>query len=180
MENLAVVIGSSINWIILALAIITFGGFIYTYIRVGKIQNKIDADSKKSGGRKVYTGNGIMKEADVYSWEDILNNLETFNNVQIRYSIYEQFVPVFPLLGILGTVAGLIMQLGNIDQMREALALSMSTTFWGLIAAISLKIVDAIWISTAVNKMSLEFDSFEQNYQMVKDKFEQENENNRG
>ncbi len=177
MESLAVFIGSSINWIILFLALLTFGGFIYTYIQVGKIQNKIESDGKKSGGRKVYTGNGFRKEADVYSWEDILNNLETFNNVQIKYSIFEQFVPVFPLLGILGTVAGLIMQLGNIDQMREALALSMSTTFWGLIAAILLKIIDAIWVSSAVNKMALEFDSYEQNYQMVKDKYEQENEN---
>ena len=102
--------------------------------------------------------------------------MEDFNKIQLKYSIFEQFVPIFPLLGILGTVAGLIQQLGDVDQMRDALALSMSTTFWGLIAAIGLKIVDAIWISKAVNKMGLYFDMYEQNYQMAKDKFIEENE----
>ncbi len=181
MEGLAVFIGSFINWFILGLALITLGGFAYTIINVGKIQKKIETDKKKSGGRKEYTSGGIKKEADVYTWEDNLDNLELFNKVQLRYSIFEQFIPIFPLLGILGTVAGLIQQLGNVEQMRDALAVSMSTTFWGLIAAIVLKIVDAIWVSKVVNQMVLYFETYEQNYQMVKDKYEQESEKtNRG
>lgn len=176
MESLAVFIGSFINWIILGLGLITLGGFAYTIIGVGKIWKKIDADKKKSGGRKEYTSGGIKKEADVYSWEDNLDNLELFNKVQLKYSVFEQFIPIFPLLGILGTVAGLIQQLANRDQMREALALSMSTTFWGLIAAIVLKIIDAIWVSKVVNEMIMFFETYEQNYQMVKDKYEQESE----
>ena len=160
---------------------ITVGGFAYTMIGVGKVQNKIDSDKKKSGGRKEFTGSGIKKEADVYSWEDNLDNLELFNQVQLKYSIFEQFVPVFPLLGILGTVAGLIQHLGDSEQMRAALSLSRSTTFWGLIAAICLKIIDAVFVSKTVNQMALFFDIYEQNYQMVKDKYEQENEKvNRG
>ena len=59
--------------------------------------------------------------------------------------------------------------------MKEALTLSMSTTFWGLIAAIVLKFADAILVSKTVNKMELYFDTFEQNYNMAKDKFALDN-----
>ena len=61
--------------------------------------------------------------------------------------------------------------------MRDALAVSMSTTFWGLIAAIILKVVDAVLVSKTVNKMSLYFETYEQSYQMVRDKHMRENDN---
>jgi biopolymer transport protein ExbB/TolQ len=73
-------------------------------------------------------------------------------------------------LGILGTVAGLIEKLGNIAEMESALSISMGTTFVGLLAAIFLKIIDAVWVNRSINKMTLFFDTFEQNYQMAKDK----------
>ena len=178
MEGLAIFIGSCINWIIAILALITLGGFAYVVYDIGKLDARMDGDRNKSGRRKEYTDGGIKKEADVYTWEDNLEYLEAFNKTQLRYSIFEQFIPIFPLLGILGTVSGLIQQLGDVEQMREALAVSMSTTFWGLIAAISLKIVDALFVSRTVNKKALYFDTFEQNYQMVKDKYDQEIEKN--
>lgn len=177
MESLAIFIGQFINWIILGLALVTIAGFAYTVLGVSKLKGKIDEDRKKTGGRKEYTSGGIKKDADVYSWEDNLNYLEVFNKIRLRYFIFEQFVPVFPLLGILGTVAGLIQQLGDREQMREALALSMSTTFYGLIAAILLRVIDAVFVSKMVNQMAIFFDTFEQNYQMVKDKYDQENDN---
>ena len=166
--------GSVIIFLIIVLALVTIGGFAYTVLNVTKLKNKMDEDRKKSGGRKEYTGGGIKKEADVYTWEDNLNYLESFNKIRVNYSIFEQFVPIFPLLGILGTVAGLIQRLGDINKMMEALSTSMWTTFWGLIAAILLKIVDAIFVSKPVNNMELFFDMFEQNYQMVKDKHDLE------
>ncbi|MCR5823037.1 MAG: MotA/TolQ/ExbB proton channel family protein [Lachnospiraceae bacterium] len=179
MEGLAIFIGSCINWIIALLAVLTLIGFAWVVFEIGKLDGIMN--SKKKGRKKEYTEGGIKKEADVYTWEETLDYLESFNRIQLVYSIFEQFIPVFPLLGILGTVAGLIQQLGDVDQMRAALALSMSTTFWGLIAAITLKVVDAVLVSKSVNKKALYFEMFEQNYQMVKDKFDQETENgNRG
>lgn len=168
MEKLAIIIGNSINFIIAGLAIVTLGGFVYVLFRLAKLDS--DIESEKKGGRKDYVDGGIKKNPDAITWEDTLEHVGVFNSIQLTYSIFEQFVPVFPLLGILGTVAGLIQQLDNVSEMRNALALSMSTTFWGLIAAILLKIIDAVWVSKAINKMGLYFDFYEQNYNMVKDK----------
>ena len=176
MEGLAIFIGQFINWIILGLALITVGGFAFVVFKIGVLNNRMIEDRRKNGGRKDYPEGGYKKNADVYTWEDNLAYLEDFNKIQLKYSVFEQCVPVFPLLGILGTVAGLIQQLGNIDEMKAALTTSMSTTFWGLVAAILLKIIDAVFVSKTVNKMNLYFETFDQNYQMTKDKHLSENE----
>ena len=179
LANLAIFIGAYINWIILFLAVVTIGGFLWTYFKVKTLREKMDEDRKKSGGRKEYTEGGIKMDADVYTWEDNLVYMEKFNKVLLTYSVFEQFVPLFPLFGILGTVSGLIQQLSNSEQLRRALETSMSTTFLGLIAAIVLKIMDALLVSKAVDERAMYFDAFEQNYQMVKDKHSQEVEADR-
>ncbi len=175
MEGLAIFIGQSINGIIIALTIITLAGFGYCVYGVNKIQLKIDEKHKKNRSTQ-FTPGGILKNPDAYTWEEILGYKEDFNKIQLVYSVFEQFVPVFPLLGILGTVAGLIQQMGDIDKMSEAISLSMSTTFWGLIAAILLRVLDAVFVSKSVNRMDLFFDTFEQNYNMARDKFFQDGE----
>lgn len=175
MDSLAIIIGNSINGLILVFFIITVVGFVVVVMNATKLQYTIEEKQKKKRSTE-YTPGGIQKTPDAYSWEEMLEYKEEFNNkVQIIYSIFEQFVPIFPLLGILGTVAGLIQHLDDITKMQEALTLSMSTTFWGLIAAIVLKFTDAILVSKKVNKMEFYFDSFEQNYNMAKDKFELDN-----
>lgn len=169
MESLAIIIGHSINGIIIVFAVITIAGFAYVVMNLTKLKNSIDEKHKKSRSTE-FTPGGIMKTPDAYTWEETLEYKEEYNKIQLVYSIFEQFVPIFPLLGILGTVAGLIQQLDNIDQMRDALAVSMSTTFLGLIAAIVLKLADALLVSKSINKMEMYFDTFEQNYQMARDK----------
>ncbi|MBR4146217.1 MAG: MotA/TolQ/ExbB proton channel family protein [Lachnospiraceae bacterium] len=174
MDSLAIIIGNSINGLILVLAIITIAGFAYVVMNISKLQNTIDEKHKKKRSTE-FTPGGIQKTPDAYTWEEILEYKEEYNKIQLIYATFEQFVPIFPLLGILGTVAGLIQHLDDINKMKEALTLSMSTTFWGLIAAIVLKFADAILVSKTVNKMELYFDTFEQNYNMAKDKYALDN-----
>ena len=176
MDGLAIIIGQCINWIIGILFLVTLGGLVWVVSGVGKLKLRMDNDRKKSRGRIDYTPNGYQRNPDTYTWEDTLGYLDEFNHIQLNYDIFEQFIPVFPLLGILGTVAGLIQQLSDITKMQEALGMSMSTTFFGLLAAISLRIVDALWTSKNVNKMSMYFDTFEQNYQIARDKHLQDSE----
>ena len=169
MESLAIIIGHSINGIIIGLAVITIAGFAYVVMNITKLKNSIDEKHKKNRSTE-FTPGGIKKTPDAYTWEETLEYKEEYNKIQLIYQTFEQFVPIFPLLGILGTVAGLIQQLDNIDQMRDALALSMSTTFLGLIAAVVLKFADALFVSRTVSTMEMYFDTFEQNYQMARDK----------
>ena len=169
MESLAIIIGHSINGIIIGLSIITVAGFAYVVMKITKLKNTIDLKHKKSRSTE-FTPGGIRKTPDAYTWEETLGYKEEYDKIQLIYATFEQFVPIFPLLGILGTVAGLIQQLDNIDEMRDALAVSMSTTFLGLIAAIVLKFADAILVNKTVSAMGLYFDTFEQNYQMARDK----------
>ena len=178
MGTLASVIGALINWAIFALAIATLIGFIWVRTQTDGLKRKMDDDRRKARGRVDYTEGGFQRNSDVYKWEDTLQYMEDFKKILLRYDTFGQFVPVFPLLGILGTVCGLIQQLGDIDAMYEALATSMSTTFWGLIAAIVLKLIDAFVVSSRVNEMSFIFDSFEQEYQVARDKYLQESREN--
>ena len=104
-------------------------------MNITKLKASIDEKHKKNRSTE-FTPGGIQKTPDAYTWEEILEYKEEYNKIQLIYQTFEQFVPIFPLLGILGTVAGLIQQLDHIDQMRDALAVSMSTTFLGLIAAV--------------------------------------------
>ena len=52
MNKLTIVIGDSINFIILALAIITLFGFVYVLLKLSQLQGKMDDERKKSGGRR--------------------------------------------------------------------------------------------------------------------------------
>lgn len=176
MDVLSLIVKATIYFFIAGLALITAIGFAYVVFSIGKLNRKMTEDHKKD--RKAeYTKGGIKKAPDVYTWAETLEYLETFNKIRLKYSIFEQFVPVFPLLGILGTVAGLIQQLNDINAMKDALGTSMYTTFLGLLAAIILRVIDAIKVSKSVNEMELYFDAFEQNYQMTREEHEQTNNN---
>ncbi len=168
-------LGTLINVIIITLAVITAGGFIWVKSSLDKIVKKRDEKHKK-GRSTEYTQGGIVRTPDAITWEETLDEKEVFDGICVKYQVVAQFIPIFPLLGILGTVAGLILQMNTsgIEQMREALGTSMWTTFWGLVAAISLKLVDALFISNSINKMDNYFENFEQNYHMVRDKKDQE------
>lgn len=78
---------------------------------------------------------------------DTIREFETrFNRVCSWYDSLAQLISVFPLLGILGTVSGLMAQMGagDIKEMLSALNLALSTTYYGLMWAIVLKIFTSL------------------------------------
>ncbi|MCH5196442.1 MAG: MotA/TolQ/ExbB proton channel family protein [Oscillospiraceae bacterium] len=58
------------------------------------------------------------------------------------YALFTNITAVFPLLGILGTVASL-MRLSGTDDLSENFSSALITTFAGLVAAIIFKIMDS-------------------------------------
>ncbi len=68
-----------------------------------------------------------------------------FNEICSSYEVCSQLITLFPLMGILGTVAGLMLQLdksgADIALIKAGLDVALSTTFAGLVAAIILKAI---------------------------------------
>ena len=76
---------------------------------------------------------------------DTIRGYETnFNKAVAWFNSLAQLIPVFPLFGILGTVAGLMLQLqaeGDIEKIANGLDVALRSTFWGLLWTIGLKIL---------------------------------------
>lgn len=66
-----------------------------------------------------------------------------FNQTCSRCNIYNQLISLFPLLGILGTVLGLMLQVNaqEIEKMIVSLDVALASTFWGLLFSIGLKFI---------------------------------------
>ncbi len=95
---------------------------------------------------------------------DSVRNLEkSFNVIRIRHNVYSQLIPVFPLLGILGTVAGLLLQLktGSDTVQFRNLDLALGSTFWGVVFSIILKTVDAIFPSRIISSTEILLDDYD-------------------
>lgn len=95
---------------------------------------------------------------------DTIRKYETeFNKKCSWHGVLVQCIPVFPLFGILGTVAGLMLELqaGNIDAMMQSLDVALETTFWGLLFAILLKVVEAVFSARIISDVEVMLDDFD-------------------
>lgn len=99
----------------------------------------------------------VSKREDVYQYK------EEFNDLCGKYAAVVQLIPLFPLFGILGTVAGLMLQVSTeeSDAIYAALNTSLSSTFYALIAAIMLKLVDSFLVLKRVNEIEGTFDDYD-------------------
>ena len=156
---------------------------VFFFVINNKVKNLdkeiIKSRSKsRSGMRLSKDKKSLEEDPDATNLGRNLDFLDEFNQIRINYSVLEQIIPIFPLLGILGTVAGLIPMLGkeDISAMWGEMGTSMYTTFYGLVAAIVLKFYDALVVGKNINKMAVSFDMFDQSYQMAKDKIILEND----
>ena len=86
-----------------------------------------------------------------------------FNTVCSRFNVYVQLIPIFPLLGLLGTVVGLMLEVngGDIEQMMGSLNVALMTTFSGLIWAIVLKTIVAFSPSKTINDVEIMLDDYD-------------------
>lgn len=74
--------------------------------------------------------------------DELLELKEQSRRASRSYALYSNITAIFPLLGILGTVASL-MGLGSVDDLSANFASALWTTFLGLICAIVFKTLDA-------------------------------------
>lgn len=71
---------------------------------------------------------------------------------ELFYRFVQYSIEALPLLGTLGTVVGLINNSINADALQSNFLYALTSTFWGLIGAIIVKFVDAMWTSKIMQK----------------------------
>lgn len=116
----------------------------YQYNNDSRLEKKT-----KSGEEKI----------ESYDLEKLNNTKEDFFRHYAEYVSASQLIPLFPLLGILGTVFGLMLGLRQqdmavaVNQLVSGLGVALSTTFAGLIVTVGLKIIDAYGPGKLVNQI---------------------------
>lgn len=96
--------------------------------------------------RMTYTLNVRKHGKKTESGIQIVQNNEisaiTLSSLKKRIALFNVLVEILPLLGTLGTVVGLIDVSSNPDHMKTSFLVALTSTFWGIAFAVSLKIVD--------------------------------------
>ena len=129
-----------------------------------KIEDALERRNKK------YRFNGDLKEIEESDDDsssitpDTIRKYETeFNKKCSWHGVLIQFIPIFPLLGILGTVAGLMLQIqaNDLEGMMASLDVALTTTLFGLIFAIALKLIEAVFPSRVIYDVEVMLEDFD-------------------
>ncbi|MCR5461046.1 MAG: MotA/TolQ/ExbB proton channel family protein [Acetatifactor sp.] len=143
-------LGKYMNVIIIAGGVIVLFFLIKNYIKLYTKKSFIhDAMNRKNKETYLNASTGEVEErekSEAVTPDTIRDYEKSFNEVVSGYNACTQFIPLFPLLGILGTVSGLLVQVKaqNIDEMFKSLDVALSSTFWGLIVTVILKICSTV------------------------------------
>lgn len=127
---------------------------------------RIRADAVKIHGavyRKDYFGllpddtkKRLSKDRAVNAKEMPINDLFNIReNMNSKYAFFTNFTTMFPLMGMLGTVVSLIPMVDKMGEQSTGLFFTaLTSTFWGIVAAILCKVLDA-FISPVIDDIEL-------------------------
>ncbi len=168
--NLFDIIGKAINPIIAVLGAGVLIYLVYVSRQLTELRDKTAEQLQGNRGRVYHNQKTLdlkQRETAIAKREDTYPLRKTFDEICAKYLAVAQLIPVFPLLGILGTVAGLIAQVNAQDapQIYASLDTALSTTFWGLVAVIVLKFVEALLVQRKINDIETIFNDYDIKYQ---------------
>ena len=131
-------------------------------ISINSIQIRRLGKPKRTGKARVTTTAEVVKDMDYHQDMDIVK--EEYQNTESWYTAFSLVIQLFPLLGILGTVAGLYQAMNEQTDMYTGVGFALSSTVIGIIWAIIYKIVDIIFTARAINYIDEGLDIYEKNY----------------
>lgn len=129
---LAVMLYKAGNWIIIVLAVINGVFYVLTKNKIKKADDMFHPKNDKV--------NGVSARMQ-WSPEEISKLKNMRNELVKTYAWYANITAIFPLLGILGTVASLVTY--SDVTMMENFTVALSTTLLGAFFAILFKSIDA-------------------------------------
>lgn len=168
MEGILQFISDYANMMIIIAGLGVAAALVWNANHLSNHKTKIEEALKRRN--KKYITNVESKEleeeedVDAAITPDTIRRYEMeFNKTCSWHNVFTQLIPVFPLLGILGTVAGLMLQTkaGDIAGMLASLDVALVTTFWGLVWAIILKLLEAFYPSRVIYDVEVMLDDFD-------------------
>ncbi len=155
---------------------------IYLLVKSRSILHGVKRDVKELRGYNITVGRKINKsekhvvEKEISGTKKI--DYEKMNEVRVEYqraekyyARYQQMIPLFTMLGILGTVAGLYLGVSNgeeIQEMFRGLGIALSTTVFGIFLAIAFKVVDIALLNGVVIEVDSQMELVEKDYNEYK------------
>lgn len=165
--------GGVINWVIII-------AFAYTLARLSIVTNGMKNILRRINDvyREVSNEVGINARSGAvgnYRYVEIDNRAvdsarDDFNKAGSSYISYTQLIPVFPLLGLFGTICGLLpglsqMTTNDMTGLYGSLSVALVSTFFGLIASIILKLYIALKSSRIINDIECQLVEIDRKYE---------------
>lgn len=159
-----------INIIIIAFAILTLVQVCSKKNEFGKILSKIKNKQDNPEYRNKLNRKNLETESlkiNTTGIDYMDKPRKEFNEVQAKYNSWTQMITIFPLLGLLGTVLGMMPGLsemassGKIDILYSSLSVALTSTFFGLVASIVLKFVVSFAVDSLVDKIEAIFAEYD-------------------
>ena len=157
----------NINLLIILFGVVLTALIFYNGSKLSAHKNRIDeAVTRRNIKWGVDPEDGaVVAEDDVDSsvTPDTIRQYEKdFNKDCAVHNVCAQLIPVFPLLGIFGTVAGLMLEANasDLEGMMASMDVALSSTFIALIFAILLKIVDAVFPSRVIEDVEVMLEDY--------------------
>ncbi len=167
MTEVLQIIKDNINLAILIFGIVLTALILYNGSKLSSHKNRIDeAVSRRNRKWGLDPADGavvVEEDEDASVTPDTIRQYERdFNKDCSLHSVLSQLIPIFPLLGILGTVAGLMLEVNavNIEEMMASIDTALSSTFFGLIFAILLKFIDAVFPSRVIEDVEVMLEDY--------------------
>ena len=167
MTEVLQVVKDNINLLIMLFGIILTALIFINGSKLSSHKSRIDeavTRRNKKWGVDPEDGSVVAEDdVDASITPDTIRQYEKdFNKDCALHNVYSQLIPVFPLLGIFGTVAGLMLEANaaDLEGMMTSLDVALSSTFIALIFAIFLKIVDAVFPSRVIEDVEVMLEDY--------------------
>lgn len=157
---------SDIISIVMNLAMIAVA--VVIYLRILNARKELEKNEKeidRAAGNKT-TRRELDKDANIQvvsgstiGAKEMQDLHREFDQICVDCDTLSQLIPLFPTMGILGTVAGLMKQVSaeGLEQMTDSIGLALSTTCVAMLITLVLKFIMTVQIGKKVSEIEVKY-----------------------